>query len=521
MTDHLKNYDKYIKYLLPVVIVLAFGLRLKNIWFGYPLQLHPDEPVIVQSALNILSTADLNPHNFLYPSLNIYLNALLYKGVMLFENIALGTPTAAIPEIHYYLSGRALNVLFSTATIYAVYEIGRRLFDSCAGIASACFIAASSLHLGNSYYVTVDTAMALWCTLACLMATLIYTKGPNALYYLAGGVCAGFAIGCKYTAFPALLPILVAHIYRARQDGNYFNKHITLAVASVPLAFLLTTPYALIDYKAFFDALGHQKREYSAGHPGSESFSGLSIGNYCRYLFTEGYGIIPSFLAFVGITALFRRNRPLVLLLIGCPLTLLLFLGMYKVYFPRNVVSLIPFLALFSGYTVTEAASWCGHKISDGMKTAMPERATLACGALFLFISLQGQIISDLNTLRENSLPDTRWVSLLWCKDSIPVGAKVGREQYTPPLEKYSNKPNVVKLGYCGVARNIEMISYLDFVVTSSADYSRFIDNPEKYPTENRAYNNFFARNRLIKEFSSDAGTMSGPTIRIYEVSRN
>lgn len=504
--------------MLTVILIAAFALRLKSIWFGYPLPLHPDEPIVVQSALNIILTGDLNPHNFLYPSFNIYLNALLYKTVSLFEGLVLGIPAEAIPEIHFYLFGRAMNVLFSTATIYVVYDIGRRLFNPWAGMAAACFIAASSLHVNNSYYVTVDTSMALWCTLACLTAVLIYTKGAKTSYYLAGGVCVGLAVSCKYTAFPAFLPILVAHLCQARQGGNLLNRNIILAAAAVPAAFLLTTPYALLDYRAFVSALAHQQREYSISHPGSESFNRLSIGNYCTYLFTEGYGMVSSILALAGIPVLFRQSRSRALLLLGCPLAILGFLGMYKIYFPRNVVVLIPFMALFSGYTVVAAASWCGRKISGWMRTPGPELATFVCGALFVAISIQGQVISDVHTMRENGLTDTRWVSLLWSRDNIPAGATVGREHYTPPLEKYSKKQDVVTLGYFGVARKSALMPYLDFVITSSSDYSRFLDEPEKYPTETFMYNEFFARNRLVKEFSADGSSTTGPTIRIYEI---
>ena len=209
------------------------------------------------------------------------------------------------------------------------------------------------------------------------------------------------------------------------------------------------------------------------------------------------------------------------MLLLACPLTILVFLGMYKVYFPRNVVALIPFLSLFSGYTLVAVSIWCGQKISDWMNTPKPELATFVCGALLVAISIQGQVIIDVNTMRENGLPDTRWISLLWSVDNIPAGATVGREHYTPPLEKYSKKQNVVKLGYCGVVSKREMIPYLDFVITSSSDYSRFLDNPEKYPNETLMYNDFFARNRLIKEFSADGESTTGPTIRIYEIRHN
>lgn len=55
-------------------------------------------------------------------------------------------------------------------------------------------------------------------------------------------------------------------------------------------------------------------------------------------------------------------------------------------------------------------------------------------------------------------------------------------------------------------------------MITSSGDYSRFIDNPKKYPNEAFIYNQFFSQNKLIKEFINDGETMSGPVIRVYKI---
>ncbi|MFQ5600856.1 MAG: hypothetical protein ACE5G2_09925 [Candidatus Krumholzibacteriia bacterium] len=41
-------------------------------WFGYPLPVHPDEPLLVEAALNMVRTGNLNPHYFSHPSLDVY-----------------------------------------------------------------------------------------------------------------------------------------------------------------------------------------------------------------------------------------------------------------------------------------------------------------------------------------------------------------------------------------------------------------------------------------------------------------
>ncbi len=118
--------------------------------------------------------------------------------------------------------------------------------------------------------------------------------------------------------------------------------------------------------------------------------------------------------------------------------------------------------------------------------------------------------------IRTNTLPDTRWVALKWIQQNIPTDLKIGREFYTPPLEQYSDKYAVKQFGISGVVAMQRAIESVDVMVVSSDDYSRFVDHPDQYPMQAMIYNNFFACNDLIKEFTEDGKIMSGPTIRIY-----
>lgn len=127
----------------------------------------------------------------------------------------------------------------------------------------------------------------------------------------------------------------------------------------------------------------------------------------------------------------------------------------------------------------------------------------------------------DAKMIRDNTLPDTRWISFKWIQENLPAGATIGREHYTPPLERYSNKHKIAFLDWNGVVSKQEVIPHLDFMVVSSEDYSRFVDYPERYPAEAMIYESFFRRNELVKEFSNDGDTMSGPTIRIYKISHH
>jgi hypothetical protein len=62
MTKILVDVSKVAWAFMLMLLIATFILRLTNIWFGYPLPVHPDEPVLVNTALNISVTGDLNPY---------------------------------------------------------------------------------------------------------------------------------------------------------------------------------------------------------------------------------------------------------------------------------------------------------------------------------------------------------------------------------------------------------------------------------------------------------------------------
>ena len=78
-------------WLLFLILIFSFLIRFPGIWFGYPLPVHPDEPRLVQKALNIIHTGDFNPHFFNYPSLNIYLLSIAYTVIAFIGNIFTAT----------------------------------------------------------------------------------------------------------------------------------------------------------------------------------------------------------------------------------------------------------------------------------------------------------------------------------------------------------------------------------------------------------------------------------------------
>lgn len=134
-----------------------------------------------------------------------------------------------------------------------------------------------------------------------------------------------------------------------------------------------------------------------------------------------------------------------------------------------------------------------------------------------LFVSIGDQVIQAYQYIQIITLPDTRWESVQWIKDHMPTGSHIGREHYTPPIEKYTEQFHVSYLGYFAVVSNPKELN-LDYMIVSSGDYGRFLNSASKYPKEARIYNSFFKNNQLIYELIPDGITLGGPKISIYKI---
>ena len=504
-----------------VIMSAAFLLRFKGIWFGYPLRVHPDEPFIVNSALNMMKSHSLHPNTFLYPSLNIYLQAVTYCALNIYNFIA-GYSIKDIAIIDYCLAGRTITVLLSVATIYITYEIGKRLLNETIGILAAFFVCTSHLHLANSYTITVDSPVAFWTSLSMLMAVQIYKYGEKKNYYLLAGIFAGFAVSSKYTAIFAILPMVIAHIYRVKKKlpKDWIDGNLICGLIVVPVAFIITTPYAVLDMEGFIKALEFQRREYDYGHAGFESSGNSSLLLYLSSLSKEGYGIVPTMFACIGLIWLLIKDHWKALIIIIFPFALVLFVGQYKTFFMRNVVAVIPFIAILTGVAIYNIAKVI---IQKTVICSTSKNYNLIIMTIIAVITIGVSYAStnkSINELRKKTLSDTRWVATRWILANFTTKLKIAREYYTPPIEEYSTNYLVTKFGIGDVVEpgKKDVLANQDYVILSSHVYDRFINYPKKYPAMAERYNKFFKDHELVKEFLPDWQMTGGPTIRIYKI---
>jgi hypothetical protein len=523
--------------LLTAILGLAFAIRYGGVPYGLPIVANTDELPIVMNAARIAATGDLNPHFFNYPSLYIYLEAAWFKLNFWFSDYqTMGQMQR--PELLH--AGRVLTVIMATATVLLGYLSAATLWSRAAGLTTAALIGFGYLHITQSYLIAVDVPAACLAAAAFYLAARLYVDGPKWPYYIIGGLLAGLAMGTKYTLLFACLPLVLAHFLskgrcdrrdrcdRLRESSETVDrgiwsqisdKKLIIGMGLVPCAFLLSSPYVLLDFNAFWSAIQIEGQHYAGGHAGAET-GGLSYGAYLGILIKQ-FGIPGLFLAALGAIMLFNSDRRTLALVAVFPLVYFLFIGRYPVYFARNLTAIIPFLAILGGAAVALTQQRLASM--DDPKVGRWAGAALVA---VLLLGLVPQTVTAQRHIQRITLPDTRHQAVLWATVNLPFGARILVEPHTPAMGQIYNDEGtgarfrVQNLKWSVSDVPLTELTRFDYLVVSSTMYHRFTNHPEKYPREAAYYRVIFELLPLAQQFQPNQDTLSGPEIRIYRVPR-
>jgi 4-amino-4-deoxy-L-arabinose transferase-like glycosyltransferase len=182
------------------VLAAALTLRVWALSAGVPYAVGSDEPAIVGRALRILTSGSWNTHAFDYPTLVIYLHALVAILRYLWgASHGAWSSLADLDVAAIYTSGRLVTALIGTATVWLTYRIGRDLDSAALGLVAAVQLAVLPLHVRESHFVLTDVPVAALMALTLWLA-LRATRVRSISSYAWAGVAAGLAAGPNTTA---------------------------------------------------------------------------------------------------------------------------------------------------------------------------------------------------------------------------------------------------------------------------------------------------------------------------------
>lgn len=236
---------------LSAILLLGIGilLRVSGLNWDAGAMLHADERylVMVMSALSWpgsvtayfdSAASPLNPLNL------AELNWYVYGTLPLFLAKLFSELLTAAGFIDPTLPGRLLSAVVDTATIVAVFFLGRQVFNYRVGLASAVLYALSVLPIQLAHFFTVDPFLNFFLVLSLIQALRVAQTRAIAPTVLLG-LWWGCALASKISAGLFAPIVLAALLLGTRGAGTLrFLAHSALCAVSALLVFRLLQPYA-------------------------------------------------------------------------------------------------------------------------------------------------------------------------------------------------------------------------------------------------------------------------------------
>lgn len=402
--------------LVGVLVIASFLLRAGNLHTGLPYIYYWDEPNILAFALRMFRDGDMNPHLFVYPSFAMYLQfawahvtyaILKIAGWIHSKQDILTGVDHPNPEWYYWTishslfwyMGRLLHSLLSCASLLLIFSIARKLKGYWAGVFAVGFLAFNALYIEHSAYTTVDAVTAFCC---CLWAYCFVQAGAaelparkRTLLYVTAFM-AGVTISTKYNALPIIFPTLLTPWWDPTvvQGRSFKEVFLTAGIISV-IGFFAATPYAMFDFRIFVNGLIMQFQYYAVSgdnYNEARNFRKMFGDNYRFLKDSLGYGgwgplafcvSIP--LSIIG-DKFTKGTRTYFALILLFPVLYLLWMSDMVICYNRNLMVVIPFIALSMGYWLAEIQRLLCTPVDQRFFNRQPVASHVLGAALCMFL---------------------------------------------------------------------------------------------------------------------------------------
>jgi hypothetical protein len=425
-----------------LLLLLAHGLRITGISFAqptgrdslYPMlhsntPLHPDEYFYVAIPLEMLLQERVNPRFFENPSFLIYAQYATFALTGAHQQPGLsadytdGLTIRSLAPFHLYVIGRVYSALGGLLAVACGYALARLLAGRSAGILTGLLLAVSFPLVQHAHYATTSSLAAGFAMLSLWAGVVALRSKPQQAYlWLAlSAFAAGLAIGNRYNVAPIGFSVLLIGILLL-WPGRVLRWRVLLAWLALPLAFLLTTPFALLDFPEFWRQFSLIFTRYTQlGAQAYPTINGLWI-EY-RYVLLFGLGVPAALLIPLALWGLIRVHWVM--------LAILLYVVPYSAVVldtPRAhtgdqlTVPLIPVLALLVGVGYAVLLRW--------LPMLRRINVLLIVGCCAVPLALTVPLVSLF------AQQDTRYHMQTWLYANIPQGATMHLlGAYNVPLE--------------------------------------------------------------------------------------
>ncbi len=422
------------------LIIIGAVFRITNLAWGNPFYFHPDERNIAVSIDQLLFPNQMNPHFFAYGSLPLYLSYFTAIGFNAIKTLKLQNDVSFEDAI---FSIRFFSALLSLLILPLLYKTGKILKNTLSGILAALLGTLSVGFIQFAHFGTYEMWITSF-TLIVFFLSLLYIRTHKKKYLLGIGLILGILLAIKISNIILLsLLILVIIVEQKSQQkisimSSIFPILITFIFSST--IFLVTNPYAFIDYTSFLGSINYE--------------SSVALGKIRVFYTGEFLSAIPIIFPFLKIYPFLINPLVVIIFLLSFIYLLIITVKSKNVSY---VLLIIFFLLLFLSQTFI-FAQWTRYfvptipfiyliiacALSDYVERRKLKSRMFIYFAVFFFIT--GFIFSYSYIKTVFLTPDSRITAAAWAKEHIPQNAKIISEAYDLGILPFNSYFTSIKL---------------------------------------------------------------------------
>jgi len=456
------------------------GLGLETRW-------EPDE--LDEIALFMIWNQTLNPRWFQYPSFHIYVILGALAPHVRFQTASRIVDARLNDDANFFATARILarlpSVVFGVLLVVWVFLLGRALGGPTAGLWAALWTALTSGLITFGHFAVPHVPAISLATLSLYL--LVRAVQVSRWWLFAAGVAvAGLAASTLYNMAALAVPVAVALTFLAVGSGGdgvrrawkrWVLRGLAGGLVALGLwvgAFLVGTPYALREFRSFWDHGVLYQYRFAMTEEGGQPLRFSWPQHLLNLIHNQG---LPLFLlSVVGAVGVFPRRwdaaaRPWAVLY-AWVLPYFLYVGTFRIYPPaRYILPIVPALNVFAG-TLADRM-WQAHRGRRWLRVGV--------GAAVLY-TLGFAVMTDWMFLH-----DTRAQAKAWF-DRLPAGTRVAAFHLKSYLPKF--RPDFALEMYDTFHALADLWHRADgptYVVLSQSSFARFFIGMARSPEEQAA----------------------------------
>lgn len=452
--------------ILLVILILGFCLNIYGINWGLPHRWNVDEQVA--TTLHMIGDHSLVPRDLTHPPLYFYCLALFLCPYLIFLKITnypfnIITEAASVSwlklslvdpafAINIYLIARLLSAIFGVLTIYAVFLIGKRLYDENLGLISALILSVCMGFSSINHFAQGTSLVNLLCIITVVFCLKAIDENEFRKNFYLACLFSGLTFAAKYNGAILIVPLITAYvlIYRKSvfKQNIVFNRQAWGGIFSYLAGILIGWPTLLTNFKNYYGLLFTKDHtsifvkypDYATVNAKSGYFQGMI--NYSIELI-HIFGLPLALFVTAGIIycvfMLFKRDsfikKDKLILLFSCVLPYYLIICSFnRPPLVKYAIIVIPFMANIGAIAIYKFIS------------ALKFHRIRYLFVVFTFVfSILYTFSSDLIFAKN----DTRYKVAQWINKNIPENSTI--EIFTQPSWVLSDKifprQNIVFLG--------------------------------------------------------------------------